>query len=185
MNASATYEGMAYLRGDKGLYIIQKELPNCPYEKCDELSNDKDRGAKRYIQVSKKDYKTAIKFLSQGVLIEKDPVAAQNLLHVLQKSLNWKDHRYEPYLVERLKIDLGIGIEQYESLFLECVALLQANHYCEGDYMKYQLYTFGAIKHPAKTELAQKEFVRAKTTCKNDPYYGVLLSSTNINKGEQ
>lgn len=174
---SDTTDGIMYLSGAKGQKNETLEMPNCPYERCDEISADKDKGTKRYIQVMKKDLKTATKLLTSGVFKEHNVDAALALMGPLQKAINWKDSKPEPFLVETLARDYGITKEQYNKLFLGSVELLRKNNVCEGFIAKASICSFGVMGQSKDPISSRKEWESALVACPKFSYQWMLATA--------
>jgi hypothetical protein len=177
LHSNETTEGMLYLSGVKGSYTETLLMPNCPYEKCDEVSGDKDKGANRTIYVQKKDLKTAAKLLSVGVKKLRDPLAAEVILKPLKKAINWKDTKPEGFLVEALKKDFGLSKKEYDEIFLLSVELLRKNNVCEGYTTKAEIYKHGAFGLKQSSALSRAEWQSAMKTCPKNSYEYMMASS--------
>lgn len=180
-NANETTEGLLYLSGIKGTYTETLLMPNCPYEKCDEVAGDKDKGVNRTIYVQKKDLKTATKLLSAGIYKHKDPMAAEAILKPLKKAINWKDSKPESFLVETLAKDFGLSKKQYDQLFVASVELLRKNGKCEGYTTKADMYKHGVFGLKQDQTLAKKEWQTALTVCPKNSYEYMMASSSITN----
>lgn len=180
-NANETTEGLLYLSGLKGAYTETLLMPNCPYEKCDEVAGDQDKGANRMIYVQKKDLKTATKLLSKSVYNLKDPIAAEAILKHLKKAVNWKDTKPEKFLIESLYKDFGLTKKQYDALFVASVDLLRKNKKCDGYVTKAEMYKHGVFGLQQSQPLAKKEWQAALSVCQKNSYEYMMASSAMPN----
>ncbi|MFA6195341.1 MAG: hypothetical protein WC656_01700 [Sulfurimonas sp.] len=136
--ASDTYdEAMHYLEGTKGATEETRDMPRCPYERCD--------GKTTYIHV-KKDLKKGYELLKKAHS-EGDTKASLKVLDILLKQIDYKSKNYDEYLVKKLEADYGLNIENYNNDVLSVLASLEKSDTkefrCKGAFGLYEANTKG------------------------------------------
>lgn len=144
LNAADTYdEAMQYLEGIKGSIEEKRLMPRCPYERCN--------GKTTYIHV-KKDLKKGYQLLNQAHH-EGDLRASAEALNILLKQIDYKSENYDSYLIEKLKENYNLNVDDYNKAvlsFLETLAISnKQEHQCKGSFGLYEANTkayFGIAK---------------------------------------
>lgn len=172
-NSDYNYElGMAYLNGDRGVTMVTKMIPNCPYEKCAEVLN---RDGTHTFSYPKKDLKSAMKYLGRAMK-ENHPKAAKEVLNLLQRRINWKEPKFDGYLVAHMQEDIGIGKDEFKDNMLTAVKVLQSNKVCEGFALGAEIQEKGYLDVKINDGAAKLLYAKAVDVCAPDSFSGMIAS---------
>lgn len=180
-NSEKNYDiGMAYLNGDRGVTMVTKIMPNCPYEKCAEVL---DRDGTHTFAYPRKDLSSAIKYLGLAMK-ENHPKAAKEVLNLLQRRLNWKEPKYDGYLIARMKEDIGFGKEEFKTNMLLSIKVLQTNGVCDGYLIGGEMYEKGYLGTKLNNVTAKSLYTKAVEVCPKDSFNGMIAGQKlkDINK---
>lgn len=170
-NSEKNYEtGMVYLNGERGVTMVTKIMPNCPYEKCAEVL---DRDGTHAFSYPKKDLSSAMKYLGHAMK-ENHPKAAKEVLNLLQRRLNWKEPKFDGYLVARMKEDIGFGSEEFKTNMLLSIKVLQANRVCDGYLIGGEIYEKGYLGARQNNTSAKTLYSKAVEVCPKDSFNGMI-----------
>lgn len=164
--------GMAYAKGERGVSMITREMPNCPYEKCAEVTN---KNGTTTFTFAKKDLSSAVKYLYASTSKQKNKDAAKELVHILAKQLNWREPKADGYLLLKLKEDIGIDLKAYRSYFKKGVEVMVENGDCEGYVLAGDIAKDGALGEVYNPNKAKFMYKRARSTCAKDSFFGMTI----------
>ncbi|MDD3465660.1 MAG: hypothetical protein PHE67_00805 [Campylobacterales bacterium] len=166
-------DALLYLNGDKGVTMVTRTMPSCPYEKCAEVEN-KD-GTKTY-SFAKKDLQRATFLLKASLQTNSNVMAAKEMVKLLQRRMNWKEPKPDGYLKAKLEEDLGISYQEYKVLFLSSIELLDKKNICEGISLKAEIVENGYLGIKSDKQNALSYYVKAAKVCNSDSYLGMVAS---------
>ena len=176
LNAESTYDrALQYLDGSKGALKEKRLVPRCPYERCD--------GKKIYIYV-KKDLKKGYELLNKAHN-EGDLRASLLALNILLKQIDYKNKNYDGYLVEKLKKDYSLDIDEYNKAvisYMTSLALSTNNQFqCKGSFGLYEANIrayFGINENNSKRlDVAKTNKEIALVSCKTNSLEHLKLTS--------
>jgi hypothetical protein len=165
--------GMAYLKGEKGVTMETRTMPNCPYEKCSEIVS---KDGTHTFSFAHKNYSLAVSNLHNSVIKAKNPEAAKELLNFLQRRLNWKEPKQDGYLISKLKEDVNIDPSTYKKYFRESVDLLVKNNSCEGYVAAGDIAENACFGEPYDLKKAKAMYEKAVDICAKDSYLGMTYA---------
>ena len=170
---AGTYEdALKYLRGDIGVKILTKRMPNCPYEKCDEVA---DKDGLRTFHYKVKDTRTATVLLSKSIK-DGNTEAAVETINLLKKYLNYKDSKADPFLAAKCQDELGLSVVEYKKLFLEAILLLKSKKICAGYFMLAEGYELGILGLEVNTKEAKRLYGETIKMCRQDGFESQIAS---------
>lgn len=164
-------EALKYLSGEKGAITITKTMPNCPYEKCAQITNN---DGTHTFSFTKKDYKMAVSLLYKSVIYNNNPNAAQKVLDILLKQLNWREPRPDKYLLAKLSEDYGLDYNHYCGYVTAAVISLKDNKQCNGFFISAQLFEGGYLGIQRDVASAGNDYAKAAFFCPPDNYNHVI-----------
>lgn len=164
-------EALEFINGDKGVTLVTKTMPSCPYEKCSEVEN-KD-GTKTF-SYPKKDLHRATVLLKSSLDKYENPMAAKEMVKLLQRRLNWKESTPDKYLLSQLRDDVGMGYQEFQQYFLKAIDVLSKNNNCDGYLLKAEINEKGYLKTPVDLVSAKNNYMKASQTCGKDSYNGLI-----------
>lgn len=105
-------KGMEYYSGEKGFVIEQRTFPNCPYDACDQPTDDVSFTMKegvKYYNIKIHNFKKAKEFFDASVEKTKNPLAAEKNIIMITERINYKDKIFDEYLLKHVEESLGIN----------------------------------------------------------------------------
>ena len=170
-------EGMMYLKGEKGVKNIIKQINNCPYAKCRKSDVSEDNIlATIEIKVQKPNYKIAIRKLHKAVK-NGNFLAADKLTSFLIKNLNYKSKTPNEYLLKLMYRDLGLDYRAYKSMLRDGLEIGSRSKGCVSAYVYGQVYKNGYLGIAKDSKKAMKLFVKTSENCPKDNFYSLLVRS--------
>ena len=155
-----------YLNGELGVKIITKRMPNCPYEKCDEVA---DRDGLRTFHYKTKDFKTAIILLRKSIRTG-NTEASSETIKLLKQYLNYKDTKPDSFLLKKCNDELGLGLSEYRQLFLEAASVLKTASKCEGYFTLAEITELGLLGKERDIDTAKNFYAGAVKNCPNSSF---------------
>lgn len=172
--ASTDYQiGMEYLNGERGVTMITRTMPNCPYERCADIVN---KDGTHTFNFAKKDYTSAVKNLYKSATQMHNPQAAKELLNFLQRRLNWKEPKSDNYLIAKMQEDIAIDLPTYKKIFKDSVNILVEHKACEGYAIAGDIAIGGCLGDPYNLTKAISMYSKAAEVCPKDSYIGMTTS---------
>ncbi|MDD3467035.1 MAG: hypothetical protein PHE67_07785 [Campylobacterales bacterium] len=155
---------LAYISGEKGATTETKDLPSCPYEKCDGMTQ---------IEITKKDYIKAMEWLEKAIN-ENNKDASVDAFKLLYKQIDYKSKRPDEYLLEMMKNNFNIDLLGYNRLISYYLGDMVKNKQCIGYYYSYEAYKNGYFGLSANDEKASEYKILAHKTCGKNTIYHLL-----------
>jgi len=165
--------GIAYLNGELGVTEKTIQMPNCPYENCDE-SIDKD--GMRLVKIPVKDYKSAVNELSIAVN-GGSPKAAEALFEFLKGLINYKDRKPNGFLIEKMKEDTGLNYQEWQALLGKSLGVLVVRNNCKGVYFEAERSKKGWITGEIDMKRSDEFFEKVLHICPESSFEYMIASS--------
>lgn len=155
-------DGMRYFLGETGVSEKTKlYLVKCPYKIC------KDAITENKVTSYNKDYKSAIILFRKSVEEFKNVNAGEKALNFLKNQLNYKERRYNKYLVSQFedRIGVGYGYEEYLQDMNFFAEFLSENNSFIGNLVMGEIYYNGVLGKPKNQIKAKLYFDNALAIC--------------------
>lgn len=163
---------MDYKSGKIGTKSNSKTIKNCPYAKCDEVSDDIDRNVKM-INIKTKNYPRMVAHLKKSVE-RGNLLAAKVLAKFLIGRIDYRSKVPDPALIKIGERDTGMKYEEYLKLAQRSLQISADARDC---YSMYNLAEFkrkgllGFEKEPKKAKILYKEVLKS---CDKNSFFYIL-----------
>jgi len=164
--------GLAYLNGDMGMSEKTIQMPNCPYENCDEAI---DKDGMRLVNIPVKDYKSAVIYLRKAV-DGGSAEAAEALFGYLKGLINYKDRKPNGFLKDKMKEEAGITYDEWLVLCNQTLNILEKNNNCGGVYFNAERYQKGWMGALPDEEKSKELYEKTLHVCPVDTYEYMMAS---------
>ncbi len=161
-----------YKNGKIGTKTNLKTIKNCPYAKCDEVSDDINRNVKT-INIKTKNYPRMVAHLKKSVE-RGNPLAAKVLAKFLIGRIDYRSKVADPTLIKIGERDTGMKYKKYLKLAQRSLELSANAKDC---YSMYNLAEFkrkgllGFKKDPEKAKILYKEVLK---NCDKNSFFYIL-----------
>lgn len=167
-------EGIGYLEGSKGFDIIKKQISNCPYDKCKSADVDLTQFGTKTIEIIKPDYKKAISYLVKSS-DKGNALASDKLLEFLSKRIDYKSKKPNGYLVNLLKEETGLSLNEYNSLLVKVAHNgSKTNKSCFSEFFLGEAYENGIVGVNVDKDLSITHYRKAEMVCPQNNLFKML-----------
>jgi TPR repeat protein len=155
---------LEYTSGGRGAHEETRELPSCPYERCEGMIE---------VKIVKKDYKKAIEWFNKAIEY-KNKEASLEAFKLLYKQIDYKSEEPDKYLLAKMQENFGFGLREYNKLIALYLNDMAQNQQCLGYFHSYEAYKHGYFGYNVSNEKAEKYKNLAHETCPENSIYFLL-----------
>ena len=163
---------LAYMNGKIGVKKSSKIIKNCPYAKCDEVSDDVNRNIKT-INIKTKNYPRMVEHLKKSV-DKGNPLAAKVLAKFLIGRIDYRSKIPDPTLIKIGERDTGMKYEVYLQLAQKSLQLSADAKDCYSMYNLAEFQRKGLLGFEKDSKKAKDLYQKVIKNCDKNSFFYIM-----------